>query len=211
MSDAALPFGHLREVAIAGHPVLALRLTYVGELGYELHMDRDAALPVYQALMATGHGLKPAGYRAIESLRLEKGYRAWGADITPNDTPFEAGLGWAVKLKSGQAFLGREAALAAAAAPLTRRLVGLACDDPEAVLVGRETILRDGQPVGYLSSGGHGHTLGRPLGLGYVRGAGLDDAALAASRFALVIAGDVVPARVSTRPWLDPQGLRIKG
>ena len=211
VSDAALPFGHLREVAIAGHPVLALRLTYVGELGYELHMDRDAALPVYQALMATGHGLKPAGYRAIESLRLEKGYRAWGADITPNDTPFEAGLGWAVKLKSGQAFLGREAALAAAAAPLTRRLVGLACDDAEAVLVGRETILRDGQPVGYLSSGGHGHTLGRPLGLGYVRGAGLDDAALAASRFALVIAGDVVPARVSTRPWLDPQGLRIKG
>lgn len=210
VSNAALPFGHLREITIAGHQVRALRLTYVGELGYELHMAREAVLPVYQALMGTGHGLKPAGYRAIESLRLEKGYRAWGADITPNDSPIEAGLGWAVKLRTGQDFLGRDAAALAAAAPLTRRLVGLACEDRAAVLVGRETILRDGQPVGYLTSGGYGYSRGQPLGYGYVRGGALDDAALMASRYELVVAGTPVAATPSLVPFHDPTGLSIK-
>ena len=101
MSNAAFPFGHVREIAIAGHTVRALRLTYVGELGWELHMPIGATGEVFDALMAAGapHGIAPAGYRALESLRLEKVYRAWGSDITPNDNPFEAGLGWAVKLQ----------------------------------------------------------------------------------------------------------------
>lgn len=214
VSNAALPFGQVREINIAGHRVWALRLTYVGELGWELHMPRAAALAVYQALMGTGHGLKPAGYRAIESLRLEKAYRAWGADITPNDSPFEAGLGWAVKLKSGQDFLGRDAAKKAAAAPLARRLVGFACEDEAAVLVGRETILRDGQPVGYLTSGGYGYTIGRPLGYGYLRATdaspALDEAAILSSRYALVVAGTEVPARPSLSAFHDPKGLAIK-
>ena len=112
--------------------------------------------------MAAGapHGIAPAGYRAIELLRLEKGYRAWGADITPNDNPFEAGLGWAVKLKSGRPFLGREATERIAAAPLRKRLMTFTVADPAVVLAGRETILRDGRAVGYLASGGWGYTIG---------------------------------------------------
>ena len=111
-ANAAFPFATHREIAIAGAPVRALRITYVGELGLELHLAVADLRRVFDALIAAGerHGIAPAGYRAIETLRLEKGYRAWGADITPNDNPFEAGLGWAVKLKSGKPFLGREAA-----------------------------------------------------------------------------------------------------
>src|SRR5690606_1821114 len=117
------------------------------------------------------HGITPAGYRAIESLRLEKGYRAWGADITPNDDPLQAGLGWAVKLKSGKPFLGRDAIAAAAVRPLTKRLMTFVVDDPEIMPFGRETIYRDGMRVGYLSSGGWGYTVGAGIGLGYVRNA----------------------------------------
>ncbi|TIU14707.1 MAG: aminomethyl transferase family protein, partial [Mesorhizobium sp.] len=93
----AFPFGHVREISIAGHTVRALRVTYVGELGWELHMPIAATGEIFDALMRAGekHGIRPVGYRALESLRLEKGYRAWGSDITPNDTPQEAGLGWA--------------------------------------------------------------------------------------------------------------------
>ena len=111
VSNAAFPFGHVREIEIAGATVRALRVTYVGELGWELHMPIGATGEVFDALMAAGkaHDIRPIGYRALESLRLEKGYRAWGSDITPNDTPFEAGLGWAVKLRKNTDFVGREA------------------------------------------------------------------------------------------------------
>lgn len=210
LSNAAHPFGTLREIVIAGHPVRALRITYVGELGWELHMPVAALGEVFDALMGTGHGLRPAGYRALESLRLEKGYRAWGSDITPNDTPFEAGLGWAVKLRRPTDFLGRKALEPLASQPLRRRLTGFVTDDPDVVLLGRETILRDGAPAGYLSSGGFGHTVGRPVGYGYVRGDALDDAGLMASHFALVVAGQSVAARPSVAPLYDPEGQRIR-
>ena len=159
----AFPFGHVREIAIAGHTVRALRVTYVGELGWELHVPIAATGEVFDALMAAGkpHGIRPVGYRALESLRLEKGYRAWGSDITPNDTPFEAGLGWAVKLRKNTDFLGRRALETINGAALTKRLAGFTVDDPDVVLLGRETILRNGEPVGYLTSGGyrlHGRT-----------------------------------------------------
>ena len=124
--------------------------------------------------MAAGAPLRHSARRlsrASKSLRLEKGYRAWGADITPNDNPFEAGLGWAVKLKSGKPFLGREAPRRS---PIRRSGSGwstFTVDDPDVVLAGRETILRDGAPVGYLTSGGWGYTVGANIGLGYVRNA----------------------------------------
>lgn len=214
VSNAAHPFGHCREITIAGHRVRALRITYVGELGYELHMPIEALGAVYDALIATGQGLRPTGYRAIESLRLEKGYRAWGSDITPNDTPFEAGLGWAVKLKTPLPFLGRAALEALQGQPLRRRLTGFMVHDPEVVLLGRETILRDGEPVGYLTSGGFGYTLGRPLGYGYVRATeqnpDLGAEALTASRFELVVAGTMVAAEPALTPFHDPGGARIK-
>jgi len=211
VSNAGFPFGHVRDISIAGHTVRALRITYVGELGWELHIPINATGAVYDALIAGGAGIRPIGYRALESLRLEKGYRAWSSDITPNDTPFQAGLGWAVKLKSNTPFLGREALAALSGKPLGRRFVGFTLDDPDAVLVGRETILQDGAPVGYLTSGGYGYTLGKSIGYGYVRAGDVSDEALQAGQYALVVAGDTVPARIGLRPFYDPDGTRIRG
>jgi 4-methylaminobutanoate oxidase (formaldehyde-forming) len=186
-------------------------VTYVGELGWELHVPIAALALVYDALMAADPQLKPVGYRALESLRLEKGYRAWASDITPNDTPFEAGLGWAVKLKSGLPFLGREALVARQNQPLQKLFAGFTVDDHKAVLVGRETILRDGQPVGYLTSGGYGYSVGKSIGYGYVRNeAGVTEDWLAQGRYSLVVAGDELAAGLSLRPLVDPDGLRIK-
>ncbi len=213
VSNEAFAFGHVREVGIAGATVRALRVTYVGELGWELHVPLPATGAVFDALMAAGagEGIRPVGYRALESLRLEKGYRAWSSDITPNDTPYEAGLGWAVKMRTNRPFVGREALQRQAGAALTKRFAGFTLDDPDVVLVGRETILRDGAPVGYLTSGGYGYTLGQSVGYGYVRSAdGVTDAALTAGRYELVVANDVVPARIGTRPFFDPEGLRVK-
>jgi len=213
VSNAGFPFGHVREITIAGTPVRALRVTYVGELGWELHVPIEATGVVFDALVAAGvpHGLRLAGYRAIESLRLEKAYRAWGADITPNDNPFQAGLGWAVKLKSGLPFLGRGAAEQAANAPLRKRLATFTVDDPAVMLAGRETILRDGLPVGYLTSGGFGYTVGKSIGLGYVRNPdGVSSEWLAAGTYALEVATERVPAALHLEPLYDPQSLRVK-
>ncbi len=212
ISNAAFPFGRVREIGIAGHSVRALRVTYVGELGWELHVPISGLTDVFDALTTAGaeFDLRPVGYRALESLRLEKGYRAWGSDITPNDTPFEAGLGWAVKLKSNTAFLGREAAQAFASRPLRKRLACFTVD-PEVVLLGRETILRDGEPVGYLTSGGYGYTVGRSIGYGYVRNeAGVDDEFLRAGTYELVVAMDRVPAVLHTGALYDPGNSRVK-
>jgi 4-methylaminobutanoate oxidase (formaldehyde-forming) len=213
ISNESVPFGSVREIAIDGAKVRALRVTYVGELGWELHMPIGQTGTVFDALMAAGaaHGITPAGYRAIESLRLEKGYRAWGADITPNDNPFQAGLGWAVKLKSGLPFLGRGAAEQAANSPLTKRLTIFTVDDPAILLAGRETILRDGVPVGYLTSGGWGYTVNANIGFGYVRnGDGVTDDYLMAGDYELEIASERAHAALHTGPLYDPAMSRIK-
>ncbi|PLX36468.1 MAG: FAD-dependent oxidoreductase [Hyphomicrobiales bacterium] len=213
VSNEAFPFGHVRIVDIAGAPVRALRVTYVGELGWELHVPLGATGEVFDALMAAGvpYGMRPVGYRAIESLRLEKGYRAWSSDITPNDNPFEAGLGWAVKLKSDIDFVGRGAAEKAANSPLTKKLACFTVDDPEVVLLGRETILRNGEFAGYLTSGGFGYTVGKPIGYGYVRNAeGVDDDYIAAGTYELVVATERVPATVHLGPLYDPGMKKIK-
>jgi len=213
VSNEAFPFGHVREIEVAGHKVRALRVTYVGELGWELHVPLAGTGDVFDALMAAGkpHGIRPVGYRAIESLRLEKGYRAWGSDITPNDNPFEAGLGWAVKLKRNTPFVGREAVEAASSQPLPKQLATFTTIDPDVVLLGRETILRDGEPVGYLTSGGFGYTVGKPIGFGYVRNAeGVDEAFLKAGKYQLVVANEVVDATIHLAPLYDPKGERVK-
>ncbi len=213
VSHAAFPFGAVREIEIAGHKLSALRVTYVGELGWELHMPMAAIADVYDCLMGLGaaHHIRPVGYRALDSLRLEKSYRAWGSDITPNDTPFEAGLGWAVKLRSGIPFLGRDALEAVAISPLKKSFVGFSIDDESAVLVGRETILRNGEFAGYLTSGGYGYSVGKPLGYGYVRCAeGVTSEYLLSGRFELVIANEAKAARISLEPFIDPANLRVK-
>ncbi|SOC82026.1 4-methylaminobutanoate oxidase (formaldehyde-forming) [Ensifer adhaerens] len=213
VSNASFPFGHVREIEIAGHTVRALRVTYVGELGWELHVPIAATGDVFDALMAAGkpHGIRPTGYRAIESLRLEKGYRAWGSDITPNDTPLEAGLGWAVKLKKDTDFVGRKALVERQGLPLSKSLCCFTVDDPSIVLLGRETILRDGEPVGYLTSGGYGYTIGKNIGYGYVRNAtGLDHVWLKAGRYELVVAMEKIAADIHLGPLYDPGMQRIK-
>lgn len=213
VSNAAFPFGHVREIAIAGHSVRALRVTYVGELGWELHVPIAAIGTVFDALMAAGapHDIRPVGYRALESLRLEKGYRAWGSDITPNDTPFDAGLGWAVKLRKNTDFLGRRALEAVQGEPRKKVFAGFTVDDPDIVLVGRETILRNGEPVGYLTSGGYGYTLGKNVGYGYVRRADGDaDEFLESGDYELVVAMERTPATIHLEPLYDPMAARVK-
>jgi 4-methylaminobutanoate oxidase (formaldehyde-forming) len=213
MSNTAFPFGRLRRIDVAGAPVLALRVTYVGELGWELHIPVEFAASVYNALMAAGepHGIANAGYRAIESLRLEKGYRAWGADIGPDHSPLVAGLGWAVKLKSTTLFQGRAALEAQAAKPLPRLLAGFTTD-PSIILLGRETIYRDGKRVGWLTSGGYGYTVGRSIGYGYVREPehGVDRDKVLSGRYELELATLRVPAEVFLDPLYDPSMSRIK-
>ncbi len=209
LSGAAFPFGTARTITVAGCPVLALRVTYVGELGWELHMPSSAAITVYQALMATG-GVTNAGYRAIESLRLEKGYRAWGSDIGPDHTPVEAGLAWACKMKSGIAFLGRDAVAAQLTHGVKKRLATFTAA-PEVILLGRETIIRNGMRVGWLSSGGFGHTIGQSIGMGYIRNpVGVTEDYIMSGRYELEVAADRVPASVHLAPLHDPQNQRVK-
>ena len=211
LSNAGFPFAHAREIMVAGAPVRALRVTYVGELGWELHVPTEYALAGYQALMEAGkeHGIVNAGYRAIESLRLEKGYRAWGADIGPDATPLEAGLGWAVKLATSQAFLGKEALAAQVLKPLAKRLACFTVADPAVVLLGRESIYRDGALVGWLTSGGWGYTVGKGIGYGYVRNAaGVSDDYLKSGSYELEVACERVPAELNSAPLYDPEARR---
>jgi len=214
VSNAGFPFGQIHAIGVAGAPVLALRVTYVGELGWELHVPTEFAIAVYDALMRAGasHGIVNAGYRSIESMRLEKGYRAWGADIGPDYTPLEAGLGWAVKLRKATPFLGRDSLEAQRAGKLKKYLCTFTLDDPEMVLLGRETIYRDGERVGWLSSGGFGHTIGKPICMGYVRRPqdGVDADFLAAGRYELEVATERVACALHTTPLYDPKMERIK-
>jgi 4-methylaminobutanoate oxidase (formaldehyde-forming) len=210
----AFPFMAAREIHIGGAPVRALRLTYVGELGWELHVPTEYMLTVYEALAAAdaAFGLVDAGYRAIDSLRLEKGYRAWAGDIGADFTPLEAGLGFAVAFDKESDFIGRDALLRQRDEPLVKRLVTITtADDPELLLTGRETIIRDGERVGWLSSGGYGHTIGRHIGLGYIRrGEGVTNDYLRAGSYRLEAANRQVEAELHLRPLYDPDSSRVK-
>jgi len=213
LDNAGFPFGQARRLEVAGAPLLALRVTYVGELGWELHVPVEFAVTVYTALMraGAGFGICNAGYRAIESLRLEKGYRAWGADIGADYTPFEAGLGWAVKLKAGVPFLGREALIERNKQPLRKRLCAFTAGDPEVQLLGRETLYRNGERVGWLSSGGYGHTIGQAIGLGYVRcAAGVNREYLLSGQYELEVATERVSCQLHLAPLYDPEMARIR-
>jgi 4-methylaminobutanoate oxidase (formaldehyde-forming) len=192
--------------------VRALRITYMGELGWELHLPVEYAITVYDALMRAGssHGLVDAGYRAIESTRLEKGYRAWGSDIGADHTPLEAGLGWAVKLKTDRPFLGR-AAIEAQRTTGVRKMLAAFTVDPSVVLLGRETIYREGQRVGWLTSAGFGYTVDRSIGYGYVRNPdGVTADWVRAGRYELEVATERVPADVFLRPLYDPTNARVR-
>jgi sarcosine dehydrogenase len=214
VSNSAFPFATLQNIAVAGAPVRALRVTYAGELGWELHVPSEFALRVFDALMQAGepHGIRLCGYRSIESLRLEKAYRAWGSDIGPDHTPLEAGLSWAVKLKKEIPFLGREALSAQQDDVLKKRLVCFTVDDPRIVLLGRETIYRNGERVGWLSSAGWGYTVNKNIGYGYVRRVeGVSDAWLASGDYELEVASERVATELQLKPLYDPASARVRG
>ncbi|MFM7685410.1 MAG: FAD-dependent oxidoreductase, partial [Actinomycetota bacterium] len=197
VSNDAFPFGTMQVIGIAGCPVRALRITYMGELGWELHLPVEYAPKVYDTLVTAGapHGLANAGYRCIESTRLEKGYRAWGSDIGPDHTPVEAGLGWA--MKKDRPFRGREAVLAQQQGGV-RKLLASFTFDPSVVLLGRETIFRDGERVGWLTSGGFGYTVDRSIGYGYVRNpSGVTRDWVLSGTYELEVAGQRHAAEVS--------------
>jgi 4-methylaminobutanoate oxidase (formaldehyde-forming) len=213
VSNDAVPFGSTKVIGIAGCPVLALRVTYVGELGWELHLPVEYAVTVYDALMEKGkeHGLVNAGYRTIESCRLEKGYRAWGSDIGPDHTPLESGLGWAVKMKKNIPFKGREAIAAQQAEGVKKILACFTIDNPEIVLLGRETIYRNGERVGWLTSGGFGHTIQQAIGYGYVRNPeGVTRSYVLDGEYELEVATKRVKCQVHMKPLYDPDMTRIK-
>jgi len=215
-SNEAFPFATIREIGVGYATVLASRRTYMGELGWELYVPAEFAATVFETLHAAGGevGLRDMGYYAIEGLRIEKAYRAWGRELTPDDTPWQAGLGWAVKLDKPGGFLGQRALVDAKAKPLTRRLVSVVLEDREPLLWGGEALLLDGKPVGDLTSAAYGHTVGAAVGLGYVRredGQAIDTAWLETSRFEVDLAGVKLRAKVGLRAPYDPAGARIKG
>jgi len=213
MSNAAFPFGTAQTIGIAGAPVRALRVTYVGELGWELHVPTEYASTVYAALTEAGHahGLCNAGYRAIETLRLEKGYRAWASDIGPDHTPLEAGLGWAVKLKTDLDFRGRAACEAQKTAGLPK-IMATFTTAPDVILSGRETIYRNGERCGWLSSAGFGHTVQKSIGMGYIRDAGgITRKDVMAGSYELEVAGDRVVADVTLTALHDPKMANVRG
>ncbi len=204
VSNAAFPRSQARELTVGSAPVLALRVGYVGELGWELHLPTEYAGHVYDVLRVAGepHGIADVGYRAIDTLRMEKGYLYWSSDITPDVTPWEAGLSWRVDLDKGD-FLGREALVAQRAAGLTRRLATFTIETL-AYPVGGEAILANGEVVGFTTSANFGHTVGKPICYGYV------PAGLAADTvFEIEVYGEAHPATRHVRPLYDPTNLRL--
>ena len=217
-SDEAFPFGTSREIDLGYATVRATRITYVGELGWELYVPAEFAVGVYEDLIAAGAdlGLVNAGYYAIESLRLEKAYRAFGRELTPDYNPVEAGLLFACKLKTDIPFLGREAVEKARADGPRRRLVSLVLTDPSpaAMIWGGELVLRDGVAVGQVTSGAWGETLGGCVALAYIRhpdGDVLTPDLARAGHYQVNVGGHLYPATVHLRPPFDPTNDRPKG
>ena len=214
LSNEVFPYMTAREIDLHYARVLAMRVTYVGELGWELHVPAELALTVYDALMETGAdlGYRNVGLGALGSLRLEKAYRDYGLDIDNTDTPLDVGLGFAVAWDKPGGFIGRDALLAARTPdPPKRRLVPLIVDDPEPQLYGGEPVLREGRWLGYVRAAAYGHTLGGAVGLAMLEdAAGLPAEAVVGAPFEVDIAGTRYPARASIRPLYDPDRLRIR-
>jgi len=215
LSDDAFPFGTSQLISLGYATVRATRITYVGELGWELYVPADFAVGVYEDLMSKGaeFGVGRGGYYAIESLRLEKGYRAFGRELTPSENPVEAGLLFACKLKTDIPFLGREAVEKAKADGPRKKLVGFQVDDSGAMLWGGELIRRDGVAAGQVTSAAWGETTGACVGLAYVRtsdGGVVDAEWVKSGSYQVNVGGRLYPISVSLRPLYDPTNERIR-
>jgi 4-methylaminobutanoate oxidase (formaldehyde-forming) len=213
LSNEAFPFGTLQEIDLAYARAIAVRRTYMGELGWELYVPTEFALGAFDALWESGapNGLVAAGYHAMNSLRMEKAYRHWGDDIGDEDTPLEAGLSWGVAFDKPGGFIGHDALVAQRDTGVTRRLVQFRLDDPGPLLYHDEPVLRDGQLVGRITSGMYGHTVGAALGMSYVDcEPGTPRAQVLEGTFEVDVNGVLVPATASYRPFYDPDSLRIR-
>jgi 4-methylaminobutanoate oxidase (formaldehyde-forming) len=212
LSSDAFAWGTAREIEVADAFALALRVSFAGELGWELHVPAEVAVNVYDAVVAAGEGigLRHAGYHALDSLRAEKGYRHVGHDVGPADDPWQAGLGYVVDLGTGATFVGRDALAARAKDRPSRRQVFVKLEDPEPLLLHGESILLDGRICGEVTSGAYGHTLGAAVGLGFVKAAAFDAAEAGEGGFEVDVAGDLVGATVSPTPFYDPRNERLR-
>lgn len=215
LSDEGFPFATSRRIGLGYATVRATRITYVGELGWEIYVPAEFAVGVYEDLMAAGarFGIARGGYYAIDSLRLEKGYRAFGRELTPNDNPVEAGLLFACKLRSAHDFLGRAAVERAKSQGVQRRLVGFSVGSDEPMLWGGELIRRGGEVAGQVSSAAWGATVGTCVGLGYVRAPGggvVTPQWLTAGNYTVDVGGQLYPIRVSSGSLYDPGNTRVR-
>ncbi len=207
VSHSGFPYMTAREITVGAVPVLALRVTYVGELGWELYAPTEYGRALWATLWEAGapHGMVAAGYRAIDALRLEKGYRVWSSDITPDETPYDAGLGFAVALDKGIEFIGREALVAAKAAGPRKRLRCLVLDDPRSVCLGNEPVRVGGEIVGRVTSGGYGFAVERSIAYAY-----LPPAAAIGARGDVEVFGQWIGFEVAREPLWDTEGARIR-
>jgi 4-methylaminobutanoate oxidase (formaldehyde-forming) len=205
ISHEAFGYMSAKELNVGAVPCLAVRVTFVGELGWELYCPSEYAVGLWDSLMAAGqpHGLVPGGYRAIESLRLEKGYRVWGSDVTTTDSPFEAGLGFAVKMKKGE-FIGRDA-LEAAGAP-TRRLACLVLDEPRSLVLGSEPVRFEGRALGRVTSGGYGYSVASSIAYAYLPVELVEPG----TRVSVGVFGRDVGAEVRAEPLFDPGNEKVR-
>ncbi len=213
LSNDAFEFGAIRPIGISGAEVLALRMSYVGELGWELYIPVADAVAVYDAVVDAGaaHGLRHAGYHAMNSLRLESGYRHWGHDITDEDTPLEAGLGFAVAWGKAGGFVGRDALLAQRDAPRTKRLIQFRLDDPDVLTYHDDPVLRNGEMVGRTTGGMWSHTEDRCLTMAYLsHGQGVTQGWLDAGTWEIEVATRRIPATPSIRSFYDPRNRRVR-
>ena len=215
LPSQGFPFGQCRELKVAGKKVRALRVTYVGELGWELYVPAESALHVFERLMAAGEslGLKPAGFYAMNACRMEKGYRHWGHDIGIEDTPVEAGLVFTCAWDKPGGFVGREAVLAQRALGVpNKRLVQFRLADPTQFVHHEEPIFANGEPVGSVTSGRYGHRVDASLAMGYVtRPHPITPEWIAATRFEIAVGARRVPVQAGLGAWYDPTQARIRG
>jgi 4-methylaminobutanoate oxidase (formaldehyde-forming) len=206
IANEAFPFMTAQQLAVGSVPCLALRVTYVGELGWELYCPAEFGLRLWDTIWEAGHekGLTAGGYKAVDSLRLEKGYRVWGADIGPEADPYESGLGFCVKLDKGE-FIGRSALLKKREAPAKTKLACLVLDDPRSVALGSEPVRIGGEVGGRVTSGGYGYTVGRSIAYAYVPAS-----AAVGTPVEVDIFGTWVAGTVAREPLHDPSGNRVR-
>jgi len=213
LNHSAFPFAHSREIELGLGYVRASRITFVGELGWELYIPTEFMQDLYDRIIQAGEalGLVHAGYHALNSLRMEKAYRHWSHDITDEDSPLEAGLDFVVKFDKPGGFIGREALLKLKDKGLSRRLLQFQLRDPAPLIYHNEPVWRDGVLVGHITSGAYGHTLGSAVGLGYVQcEPGADNETVLDGRYEIEVACERVPATASIKPLYDPDNKRIR-